>query len=125
MRSLLFLVLGEDGVVSSMRMNNDLLPTILGLAGVPHSEDRIMVGEDDFAMWQGAGDDEAIVTWDDYPQRFRRCKSIRRRRSEGFHILGSVVPRDQRSARHWPRSACRPSSCPIRRPATDCPEDYS
>ena len=46
-------VLGAGGVISGMSMNTDLLPTILGLAGVPLPADRIIDGEDVFAMWQG------------------------------------------------------------------------
>jgi arylsulfatase A-like enzyme len=65
-------VLGSGRVVSGMSMNTDLLPTILGLAGIPLPQDRIIDGEDVFAMWQGEAESPHEVlfyfpAWGDAP----------------------------------------------------------
>jgi arylsulfatase A-like enzyme len=49
-------VLGPGGVVAGLSMNTDLMPTILGLAGLASPADRIIDGADVLAMWQGRGD---------------------------------------------------------------------
>ncbi|MDG1960085.1 MAG: sulfatase [Candidatus Binatia bacterium] len=72
-------VLGAGGVISGMSMNTDLLPTILGLAGVPLPADRIIDGEDVFAMWQGGATSPHEVlfyfpVWGDAPVAARDDK---------------------------------------------------
>ena len=74
-------VLGAGGVVSGLSMNTDLLPTVLGLAGIEPPSDRLLDGADVFEMWQGrAGSPHEVLfyfpVWGDAPvavrdQRFK------------------------------------------------------
>ena len=74
-------VLGAGGVVSGLSMNTDLLPTILGLAGIALPADRVLDGADVFGMWQGrVGSPHEVLfyfpLWGDAPvavrdQRFK------------------------------------------------------
>jgi len=48
--------LGRGDVVAGLSMNTDLMPTILGLAGLELPADRVIDGADVLAMWQGRGE---------------------------------------------------------------------